>query len=280
MELLMHRPSVCARRGVTLLEVIVVIAVIALLLAILLPAVQAAREAARLTQCKNNLKQMGLALNVYHDNHRCFPGASLDGWSWIAQSLSELEQSGLKSDLNFRLQLQNAMQTGQNIGQSDVILNSLLCPSDPNSTSIYVSTQGGQGRFAHTNYLGTESSTTGNEDGMFDFQTCLRMRDVVDGTSQTLFVGERGIDHINSKIGQFGWWVLGAPYETVMSVAGGIQSDGANGLQTIQSWWSHHPGGIAFCFVDGSVHFLNASMNPTVFASLGTRSGGEMVSLQ
>jgi prepilin-type N-terminal cleavage/methylation domain-containing protein/prepilin-type processing-associated H-X9-DG protein len=272
----MRRRFALIRRGFTLLELIVAISVVAMLTAILLPAVQQAREAARLIQCKNNLRQMGIALSVYHDSHRCFPGGSLDGWSWIAEILPEVDQANLKSDLNFRLELEEAMQTGQNVGQTDAVLNTLLCPSDPNGGSIFTATEFGGTRFAHTNYLGTESSVPAKENGMFDLQYCIRMRDVVDGTSQTLFVGERGVDRVDNKIGQFGWWTLGAPYETVMSVAGGMESGPTIGVQSIQTWWGYHPNGVPFCFVDGSVHFLNNSMDPSVFLALGTRSGGEM----
>jgi prepilin-type N-terminal cleavage/methylation domain-containing protein len=276
----MQRPFVFPRRGFTLLELIIAISVIALIMGLLLPAVQSARAAARLAQCKNNLKQLGLALNVYHDSNRCFPAGSLDGWSWIAQLLPELEQTGLQSKLNFRVQLQEAIQTGQNVTQTDIVIPTLLCPSDPRSAYNFVSPDLGGGKpFAHTNYLGTESSTDGKDNGMFDLQSCIRMRDVLDGTSQTLFVGERGVDRSSTNPGKFGWWILGAPFETFMSVSDGMQSSPTTDVQSVQTWWSNHPGGIAFCFVDGSVHFLNNAMGPTVFASLGTRAGGEMVTV-
>jgi prepilin-type N-terminal cleavage/methylation domain-containing protein/prepilin-type processing-associated H-X9-DG protein len=276
LEILMRRRFAGIRRGFTLLELIVAISVVAMLTAILLPAVQQAREAARLVQCKNNLRQMGIALTAYHDSHRCFPGGALDGWSWIAEILPEVDQANLQSNLNLRLELGQAMQTGQNVGITDAVLPALLCPSDPNGSSIFVATEFGGRRFAHTNYLGTESSGPAKENGMFDLQNCLRLRDVVDGTSQTLFVGERGIDRVNNKIGQFGWWTFGASYETVMSVAGGMESGPTTGVQSIQTWWGYHPGGVPFSFVDGSVHFMNNSMDPTVFLALGTRAGGEM----
>lgn len=272
-------PSALARRAFTMLELIVAISVVAILAAILLPAVQQARAAARLIQCKNNLRQMGIALTAYHDSHRCFPGGSLDGWSWIAEVLPEVDQANLQSALNLRRDLEEAMQTAGNLGHTDAVLPTLVCPSDPNGSSIFVASEFGGKRFAHTNYLGTESSQPAKENGMFDLQNCIRLRDVVDGTSQTLFVGERGLDQVNNKVGQFGWWTFGASYETVMDVAGGLQSGPLTGVPSVQTWWSYHPGGSTFCFVDGSVHFLNDSMDPNVFLALGTRAGGEMANV-
>ncbi len=91
------------RRGFTLIELLVVIAIIAILIALLLPAIQQAREAARRTQCKNNLKQLGIAIHNFHDMHKEFPKASYDGvwglnsrgWSWIAEILPQMEQASL-----------------------------------------------------------------------------------------------------------------------------------------------------------------------------------------
>src|SRR4051812_46688665 len=104
-------------RGFTLVELLVVIAIIALLVALLLPAVQQAREAARRTQCRNNLKQVGLALHNYHDTNSTLPpgwvgvtsGQSdvngINGWSWAARVLPQLDQSPLFNSINFNFQV-------------------------------------------------------------------------------------------------------------------------------------------------------------------------------
>src|SRR6202453_5129407 len=103
---------VLRRRGFTLIELLVVIAIIAVLIALLLPAVQQAREAARRTQCKNNLKQLGLALHNYHGSFNCFPFAQETGnscagninfneWSAISQLLPYFDQANIYNLINF-----------------------------------------------------------------------------------------------------------------------------------------------------------------------------------
>ncbi len=93
-----------SRSAFTLVELLVVIAIIGVLVALLLPAVQAAREAARRSQCQNNLKQMGLALQMYHDTYEVFPSASGGGgtgWSWSARILPYFEQSNVRDLIDF-----------------------------------------------------------------------------------------------------------------------------------------------------------------------------------
>src|SRR5712672_3144627 len=109
-----------SKRGFTLIELLVVIAIIAVLIALLLPAVQQAREAARRTQCKNNLKQLGLALHGYHDAFQVFPPGYVagspfkdgetdtsPGWGWPAMILPQFEQGALHDSINFSLPVQN-----------------------------------------------------------------------------------------------------------------------------------------------------------------------------
>ena len=125
-------------RGFTLIELLVVIAIIAVLIALLLPAVQQAREAARRTQCKNNLKQLGLALHNYHDTYNLFPGASYCGVSgtssiahchtWIEMLFPYFDQSAIYNQLNFNV------ANHQDVNPA--LLNNfkasgLVCPSDP-----------------------------------------------------------------------------------------------------------------------------------------------------
>jgi type II secretory pathway pseudopilin PulG len=264
--------------GFTLIDLAVTIGVMAVIIALLLPAVQRAREAARRLQCKNNLRQLGLGLHLYHDAHRGFPAGSLNSWSWIAQMLPEMEQANGQRQLNFRLDLEQSVLAGTDVAFADALVPFLMCPSDPNDQSIYISPQFLGQRFAHTNYLGTQSDPDTNATGMFGIETFIRLRDVVDGTSQTLFVGERGIDFKPSTKGEFGWWILGAPLESFMTVTDGLQQGPSSDLDSVKRWWSYHDGCASFLFVDGSVRFLNDTMDPQTFASLGSRNGGEMVS--
>jgi len=130
-------PHVTSRRGFTLIELLVVIAIIAILIALLLPAVQQAREAARRTQCKNNLKQLGLAMHNYHATHGCFPPNGVNNvqntqtWSAQAFLLPFLEGSTLYNQINFNVGYGDA----SNISPFHVKITRipvLLCPSDPN----------------------------------------------------------------------------------------------------------------------------------------------------
>src|SRR5215213_6414670 len=138
----MRPPS---RRGFTLIELLVVIAIIAVLIALLLPAVQAAREAARRSQCVNNLKQLGIAMHNYHDVVGSFPtsfwrntrnvrgSTATDGTnrhSWISMSLPYIEQTPLYNSMNFSL----GVGERQNVTAAMTPINVLMCPSDPSPT--------------------------------------------------------------------------------------------------------------------------------------------------
>jgi prepilin-type N-terminal cleavage/methylation domain-containing protein/prepilin-type processing-associated H-X9-DG protein len=189
------------RAGFTLIELLVVIAIIAILIALLLPAVQQAREAARRTQCKNNLKQLGLAAHNYHDTHSSFPlnaSDSLYGYSAHAQLLPFHEQANLHSliDFNRPAQLGLAWRPQMNPAIQPVAsraLNVLLCPSEAGDP-FYFDANGD--RWAGGNYLLNGGSGGGVEycsrinDGLFWRGSRTKFRDITDGTSNTVFIAE------------------------------------------------------------------------------------------
>ena len=207
-----------SRRGFTLIELLVVIAIIAVLIALLLPAVQQAREAARRTQCKNNLKQLGLALHNYHDTFLVFPpgqfqplaqdhgstttfmvltsgsGASTNRSSWMQRILPYVDQAPLFN--KFAANMSGAPGFAANWPGADTILPAFMCPTDPsnpkNATANGLANQGFSG-----NYSVCAASTTYGTDGggqklngMFFCYSRTSIRDATDGTSNTLMAGE------------------------------------------------------------------------------------------
>src|SRR5438105_11593956 len=130
------------RRGFTLIELLVVIAILSILIALLVPAVQKVREAASLAECKNNLKQIGLALHSYHDINKVFPSGYVDrnldpastpdndlgpGWGWASFLLPYLEQDGVYKQIDFNV----GVAVGSNVAVCQLPLAIFQCPSDP-----------------------------------------------------------------------------------------------------------------------------------------------------
>ena len=132
-------------RGFTLIELLVVIAIIAVLIALLLPAVQQAREAARRTQCKNNLKQIGLALHNYHDNFSALPPGwigvtgtvtdvyGMNGWGWGSKILPQIDQANLYNTMNFSVK----MESPANALARVVPLAAFRCASDVAPSGVW-----------------------------------------------------------------------------------------------------------------------------------------------
>ena len=254
-------------RGFTLVELLVVIAIIGVLVALLLPAVQAVREASRRMTCQNNFRQLGIALHNYHSQFSVFPPGSLNEWSWNARILPQLEQKNVYERFAFGLE---PFEDGNNQQLAHEV-PVLLCPSDPHGDSVHESEPLGGLRFAHTNYLGSIDS--GSKGGMFGYYKPTAIRDVRDGTSQTLMVGERGV--VDDGEDTHGWWTWGAA--TSISASQEFREGDHSQPSDINHWWSYHSGGSQFLFVDGSVHFLPYSTDGKTFQALGTRNGGEIV---
>jgi prepilin-type N-terminal cleavage/methylation domain-containing protein len=205
------------RRGFTLIELLVVIAIIGVLIGLLLPAVQKVREAASRIQCKNNLKQIGLALHCYHDRMNGFPPAYFSnllpgtqpsdpngdctwnetgpGWGWGAFLLNDLEQNNLYRQILFDLDIKNPA----NAAARTMMLKVYICPSEPRPDPFMTVDANGNPlvMVAHSNYVGMNGAPNGvtsdafDNNGAFIRNTRLQMKDITDGLSNTLFIGER-----------------------------------------------------------------------------------------
>jgi prepilin-type N-terminal cleavage/methylation domain-containing protein/prepilin-type processing-associated H-X9-DG protein len=193
-------------RGFTLIELLVVIAIIAILIALLLPAVQQAREAARRTQCRNNLKQLGLALHNYHDTHGIFPGngvastaipggnyrAAWMSFSGLAMLLPYVEQSNIYNQLDFNLRWNRNLNGNRNDTLTRTKMPAFVCPSDPAANTTYTR------RLAPTSYCfstgpGSHWSLRRNPVGFATLYNGSRIRDITDGTSNTIAMSEAQI---------------------------------------------------------------------------------------
>jgi len=256
-----------------LVELLVVIAIIGILVALLLPAIQAAREAARRSQCTNNLKQIGVAFQNYHDTFRKFPLAyffnpcgptgttdNANCWGWGYSLLRFIEQDALYDTLPW-----NSGWYGPNTAVAGSILRepipAYICPSD---TSISQNT-GFFGGYGKSNYVCNE--------GVIDYPRNAAaqpysMSDIIDGTSNTLLAGERA--YVTGTVpfqSRGGIWA-GRHANTNAANLGRAAwppntSNVEPGSDTCRrhSFTSLHPGGVLFVFVDSSTHFISQDVD-------------------
>lgn len=275
-------------RGFTLIELLVVIAIIAVLIALLLPAVQQAREAARRTQCKNNLMQIVLALHNYEMAHECLPPGSVDpnrpirneakGYhvGWMFQVLPYLEQWNTYEHFDLSV----GVYDPKNADARGVPISVLLCPSN-----AWIGPSKGVTTYAGCHH-DTEAPIEIDNNGVLYLNSTVRYRDVRDGASNTIYVGE------HSDVDPLGWASgTRATLRNTGSLTGpsgfrpGAQpgapapanvAGGDAALLTVGGFSSPHVGGASFALGDGSVRFMSQSISPAVFKGLGNRAGGEL----
>ncbi len=324
------------RHGFTLIELLVVIAIIAILIALLLPAVQQAREAARRTECKNNLKQLGIALHNYHDIHSVFPPALLNsgrdedatyevlnttGWALL---LPQIEQGNLADSYDYTLPscesnpygLTMAGSSAPNVPWVTTKINVLECPSHPfagDQSSSGANAFYSRDNARRTSYLFASGVFTDYNDnyqvyktdirqGMFGNNGAARMRDVIDGLSNTIAIGEaHGGPRPHRYSTSYGPWGLTGthtcchgrvvsnsttavaqsnfdPYLNY-NVNGNHNGDPAVGPYA-WTFSSTHPGGAQFLLGDGSCRFISDSINYRNFALMNYVRDGQVVELQ
>ncbi len=273
-------------KAFTLVELLVVIAIIGILIALLLPAVQAAREAARRMQCSNNEKQIGLGILNYHDTHLYFPPGTLGGgtsWSWSARILPFMECGIIHKQIDFDIPY-NLVHKINNEAMKTFV-PAYICPSAPEP--YLISCCGaivGLEDTAETNYSAVATHRDGDDayyardpdgTGIMYLNSKTKIRDVTDGTSMTFLVAECDLEQNDSyaPTSTQHWGKIWAS-ENRVTTAYGINSDLGHIHAPIRS---HHPGGAQFLYADGHVSFLNETIEQALLQSLTTRNWGETI---
>ena len=284
------------RPGFTLIELLVVIAIIAILIALLLPAVQQAREAARRTQCKNNMAQLGLAIHNYDMSFETLPPGTVHGsgpienvpkgyhMSWLVQQLPMIEQAQVFRAVDFS---QGAYGPA-NMEVRKVRIATLMCPSD---YSFRYEVKGVGTVFASSYaacFSGDDTPISNDGNGLMFLNSSVRFREIRDGTSNTILFGEK----INPRdTDDLGWMSgtsatlrnAGVPINGGWDVVNYFsrvdkQPTKAPSTTATGGFSSQHASGAHFMLADGSARFVNDTIDKDVFSCLGNRQDLKLIS--
>ena len=260
------------RAAFTLVELLVVVAIIGVLVALLLLAVQAARESARRAQCQNNLRQIAVALQNYHDTHRQLPIGCVEKrtattpsgrqLAWSAAILPQLELPALSEQIDFDVPYDGTT----NALAAATVVGVYLCPSTTrmaigrDDAIVSASTTGGY-RGAAIDYGGIygAAQVSPSANGVFLYDRVISLADISDGTSHTLAIAE------DSGRGWLmnGEWING---ENIYDVGNLPNTQQDNEI------WSDHPGGAMVTWCDGSASFLSNTIDLAVLRAACSRS--------
>ncbi len=312
------------RRGFTLIELLVVIAILAVLIGLLLPAVQQAREAARKVQCRNQLKQIGLALHNYHEQAGVFPpGWVYDGrrstsnyptncWGWSALVLPHLGESAVYNRINpgagfaGGLDSSGANSPGAALGIEATVLEVFRCASDTGESLVSggmagtaALTYGARSNYPAVNGgLFLDLPPIGDQSGIFGENSRRQFRDMTDGASNCVLVGERcWIEFDSTGVGPSALWAGTRSGVPGQHSANGVALTVGNCAIPINvrpmgqiiplgsgmadaSWHgfsSQHAGGATFLLGDGSVRFINQQIDHRTYSFLGSVSDGRTI---
>ena len=274
--------------GFTLVELLVVIAIIGILIALLLPAVQAAREAARRSQCLNNLAQLGLAVHNYEAAYEMLPPGTLNpqgpirnvpkGYhmGWLVQILPFIEEQVTFQYVDFSV----GVYDDKNKPVTQTEIAGFACPSDG---MAYRMEERWLASYAGCHH-DVEAPIDTDNHGVFFLNSHVRLRDITDGASHTIFVGEKSVDATD-----LGWMSgtratlrnTGTPIdqtpvvrdqgESFVLEEGGKASD-----LSVGGYSAYHPGGANFLLGDGSVRFLSKTIDQSAYEQLGHRADGKL----
>ena len=289
-------------RGFTLVELLVVIAIIGILVALLLPAVQAAREAGRRTQCVNHLKQFGLAIHNHHDTFKLLPTGGTTPWAGVT-AINGSPEIGTKQSTGWPYQIlpffeqANTYNLGS-VGGNSVGTNYIAqyqCPSRrvnakqgsfvlmDYASATPADSPNSWDQFWYGNIWGVPN-TAGYKGVIVRSQTAnapTRFASILDGTSNVMILGEKRLDSRNYSTGD--WhddqgWIDGWDPDIVRYTGYIPQRDAPGGVSGYE-FGSAHPGGFCALLCDGSVRHIAFNINLPTFNNLGDRRDGNIVSL-